>query len=186
MKVNWQTHADNRGHKDWPGCFRCHDGRHATKDGKKLSNECDLCHTLPVRGPLESLGIMSQAAPGAQKSWHPILLTGKHETLACNHCHQAGDPPPASCTGCHKINPKGPMSQQDCTSCHKASGMASCKGCHNPKGLHIMATHTRSDCTFCHKPHQWHVTGRELCEQCHDDRQAHNPGVACVPCHIFR
>ena len=26
MKASWQAYPDNIGHKDWPGCFRCHDG----------------------------------------------------------------------------------------------------------------------------------------------------------------
>lgn len=190
LKVNWQTHADNSGHKDWLGCFRCHDGRHATKDGKVLSDECTLCHTLPVRGPLQPLGVMSQAAPGAKASWHPLDLSGKHGTLACNRCHQAGDPPPATCTECHKIDRKAPMIDQGCDSCHQVpqevTGMTDCSDCHTPKGLHIMDTHANTDCTFCHKPHQWQVTGRETCMQCHDDRQKHNPGVACVPCHVFK
>src|SRR6185369_13995299 len=28
MKADWRTHPNNIGHKDWPGCFRCHDGKH--------------------------------------------------------------------------------------------------------------------------------------------------------------
>jgi hypothetical protein len=30
----------------YPGCFRCHDGSHTSKDGKTLSNDCSLCHNL--------------------------------------------------------------------------------------------------------------------------------------------
>ena len=46
MKVTWGTYPDNIGHMDYPGCFRCHDGNHVTKDGKTLSNDCSLCHNL--------------------------------------------------------------------------------------------------------------------------------------------
>jgi hypothetical protein len=46
MKLTWGTHADNIGHEDFPGCFRCHDGSHTTKDGKTISNDCGACHTL--------------------------------------------------------------------------------------------------------------------------------------------
>jgi hypothetical protein len=35
MKTNWRTHPNNIGHKDWNGCFRCHDGNHKTADGNK-------------------------------------------------------------------------------------------------------------------------------------------------------
>jgi nitrate/TMAO reductase-like tetraheme cytochrome c subunit len=47
MGVAWDTYPNNLGHSDFPGCFRCHDGNHATADGKRtISNDCDTCHTL--------------------------------------------------------------------------------------------------------------------------------------------
>jgi hypothetical protein len=47
MKVTWGTHPNNIGHNDSPGCFRCHDGSHSTKDGKTtVTNDCSTCHTL--------------------------------------------------------------------------------------------------------------------------------------------
>jgi hypothetical protein len=46
MKVTWGTHPNNIGHNDYPGCFRCHDGNHQTKDGKSITNDCATCHTL--------------------------------------------------------------------------------------------------------------------------------------------
>jgi len=27
MRVSWQAYPDNIGHKEFPGCFRCHDGK---------------------------------------------------------------------------------------------------------------------------------------------------------------
>ena len=46
MKVTWGTHPNNIGHNDYPGCFRCHDGSHNTKDGKSINNDCSVCHNL--------------------------------------------------------------------------------------------------------------------------------------------
>jgi hypothetical protein len=46
MKVTWGTHPNNIGHNDYPGCFRCHDGSHQTKDGKSITNDCTTCHNL--------------------------------------------------------------------------------------------------------------------------------------------
>jgi nitrate/TMAO reductase-like tetraheme cytochrome c subunit len=47
MKVNWGTYPSNIGHVDSPGCFRCHDDSHKTKDGQHtLSQDCELCHTI--------------------------------------------------------------------------------------------------------------------------------------------
>jgi nitrate/TMAO reductase-like tetraheme cytochrome c subunit len=46
MKVTWGTHPNNSGHTQYPGCFRCHDGNHNTKDGKSIGNDCSTCHNL--------------------------------------------------------------------------------------------------------------------------------------------
>jgi nitrate/TMAO reductase-like tetraheme cytochrome c subunit len=47
MKLAWGTHPNNAGHNDYPGCFRCHDGSHQTKDGQKsITNDCTTCHNL--------------------------------------------------------------------------------------------------------------------------------------------
>ncbi|HXW08263.1 MAG TPA: NapC/NirT family cytochrome c [Vicinamibacterales bacterium] len=46
MHVTWGTHPNNIGHTDSPGCFRCHDDNHRTKDGKVISQDCSLCHEI--------------------------------------------------------------------------------------------------------------------------------------------
>jgi hypothetical protein len=46
MNVQFGTYPSNIGHIDFPGCFRCHDDNHATKDGKKISQDCDTCHKI--------------------------------------------------------------------------------------------------------------------------------------------
>jgi hypothetical protein len=190
MKVNWQTHIDNGGHRDWPGCFRCHDGRHVTKSGTVLSRECTLCHTMPVRGPLQPLGVMTECTSGAEASWHPLDLSGKHGRIFCSRCHLGGDPPPATCIQCHHIDPKSPMIDQGCDACHQTpqevTGMTACTDCHSPTGLHTVSTHAKTPCIRCHKPHQWLITGRETCIQCHGDKKGHNPGGACMTCHAFK
>jgi hypothetical protein len=47
MKVTWGTYPNNVGHIDSPGCFRCHDDEHKTKDGRSIGQDCSLCHTEP-------------------------------------------------------------------------------------------------------------------------------------------
>jgi hypothetical protein len=48
MKVTWGTHPNHIGHMSYPGCFRCHDGDHAAKDGKAITQDCSACHNLLV------------------------------------------------------------------------------------------------------------------------------------------
>ena len=46
MKVTWGTHPNHIGHQSYPGCFRCHDGDHSSKDGKSITQDCAACHNL--------------------------------------------------------------------------------------------------------------------------------------------
>jgi len=46
MKVTWGTYPNNIGHEDFLGCFRCHDGNHASADGRIITQDCSACHTL--------------------------------------------------------------------------------------------------------------------------------------------
>ncbi len=188
MKVNWKTYASNIGHRNWPGCFRCHDGKHVTKNGKTLTTECTSCHTMPERGPLAPLGAMM---PGPKMKWHPMDLEGKHERILCNQCHAAGYRPPIECAECHKIDTSAPMMSMACSDCHvkkaEAQPVTSCKACHATQpGLHRKGEHPDLSCTECHRPHVWAVSGRDTCLACHDDKMDHNKEGACADCHDFR
>jgi nitrate/TMAO reductase-like tetraheme cytochrome c subunit len=85
MKANWQSYPDNVGHKDWPGCFRCHDGLHRTADGKRIikANDCNACHTILAQGTGEEL---KHLTPDGQKFKHP----GDEVDGSCSDCHTGG------------------------------------------------------------------------------------------------
>jgi nitrate/TMAO reductase-like tetraheme cytochrome c subunit len=85
MKANWQAYPDNIGHKDWLGCFRCHDGKHKTADGAKSIDgaDCNSCHTILAQG---SGAELDQLTPAGQKFKHP----GDEVDGACNDCHTGG------------------------------------------------------------------------------------------------
>jgi nitrate/TMAO reductase-like tetraheme cytochrome c subunit len=86
MKASWADYPDNIGHKDWLGCFRCHDGRHKAADGKSSisSTDCNSCHTILAQGGTEAE--LQQLTPGGQKFKHP----GDEVDGACNDCHTGG------------------------------------------------------------------------------------------------
>ena len=46
MNVGWDTYPDHLGHERSPGCFRCHDGDHATAGGETISDDCEICHAV--------------------------------------------------------------------------------------------------------------------------------------------
>jgi len=66
MKVTWGTYPNNLGHTDFPGCFRCHDEMHTSKDGSAITQDCNACHNLlaqddPAPKILVDLGLAAAA-----------------------------------------------------------------------------------------------------------------------------
>jgi nitrate/TMAO reductase-like tetraheme cytochrome c subunit len=47
MRVTFGTYPSHIGHTDAPGCFRCHDDRHASPSGAVISQDCESCHRFP-------------------------------------------------------------------------------------------------------------------------------------------
>ncbi len=62
MKIAWGTYPTFLGHEQAPGCLRCHDGDHATREGKAISGDCDLCHTILAQEEKDP-AILKQLAP---------------------------------------------------------------------------------------------------------------------------
>ena len=83
MKTDWRTHPDNIGHFYYPGCFRCHNDQHATRDGsKKVSKDCSICHDILGR---KEAGVVMIESPEAQFQ-HPVDL-GDLREMNCADCH---------------------------------------------------------------------------------------------------
>jgi nitrate/TMAO reductase-like tetraheme cytochrome c subunit len=85
MKVNWKTHPNNIGHFYFPGCFRCHDGNHVSKDGKVISKDCNSCHTVLD----QEEGSSHIAALSSQPFKHPVDI-GDLSGVTCSDCHNGG------------------------------------------------------------------------------------------------
>jgi len=88
MKADWRAYPENTGHKDWPGCFRCHDGRHrATSDKKKIpASECSSCHTILAQGDGDA---MSRVNLKGSAFFH---IDAEYESADCNSCHTGAFP----------------------------------------------------------------------------------------------
>ena len=74
MKINWGTYPNNIGHESFPGCFRCHDGNHSSKDGNSISQDCTSCHLLLAveeSNPkiLQELSRFRQDDPALRANW---------------------------------------------------------------------------------------------------------------------
>ncbi len=85
-KADWREYPNNLGHKDWAGCFRCHDNKLKTAAGEKIrSSDCNSCHTIIAQGQGAEL---AEISPAGLEFQHP---GGEYdEELRCADCHNGG------------------------------------------------------------------------------------------------
>jgi nitrate/TMAO reductase-like tetraheme cytochrome c subunit len=150
MNVTWRSYPDNIGHKNFPGCFRCHDGEHVNAEGVPIRRDCAICHEFLVPA-----GEGASGAVRVAEFQHPTPLEGVHETMRCDKCHTGGVAPPTTCADCHAevqafragttpelarfgIEPEPMLDGVDCADCHPGSKRvevaaldAACVECHD-------------------------------------------------------
>jgi hypothetical protein len=111
QKMKWDTHPDNTQHLTSPGCFRCHDGKHLSKENEAVRLECNLCHSIPVISGPEDFVTNIELSTGVEPESHKNTnwITIHHEIMdnTCENCHTLDDPGGSSNTsfcsnsGCH-------------------------------------------------------------------------------------
>lgn len=90
--LDWTTHPDNLGHKEWPGCFRCHDGKHFSEDRKQaIRLECNICHSIPAvntqgRGA-PAISLEQAKEPDSHKTTTWLLEHRTRFDATCQECH---------------------------------------------------------------------------------------------------
>jgi mono/diheme cytochrome c family protein len=95
-KADWNSHPNNIGHKDSPGCFRCHDGKHLNQEQEAIRLECNLCHSIPiVAGPSDFVTeIEISRGPEPESHLNPNWISLHHEVFnsTCSNCHTTDNP----------------------------------------------------------------------------------------------
>ena len=91
MKARWDAYPDNAGHVRFPGCARCHDGRHRSDDGRRtITSECTACHTIRAQGTPPNLVFAS--GPQGLRFQHPVDVGDIAQEPTCSACHAATAP----------------------------------------------------------------------------------------------
>ena len=114
QQSDWNTHPNNVGHYYFPGCFRCHDGKHMDSAQQSIRLECNLCHTVPeVAGPTEfvaNVEIPRGPEPQSHLNANWIAIHNRVFNETCSDCHTTGNPGGidnssfCSNSACHGIN----------------------------------------------------------------------------------
>jgi hypothetical protein len=175
--ISWQSFPDNSGHgghRNFPGCFRCHDGKHLTSEGESVRLHCNICHSIPVivgegdRPP--EMPITSIEAPASHletsfmadhrflagegcAACHGEIAFGSDDSSFCANsaCHgQAWPAVELDAAFLHPIELEGKHAEVWCHDCHEGVEKPSyeCANCHEPP----MASHFGPVCEDCHTP----------------------------------
>jgi nitrate/TMAO reductase-like tetraheme cytochrome c subunit len=87
MKVTYDVYPEHIGHLESNGCFRCHNNAFKSDNGRTITRDCNLCHT-----------IVGQGKPGLMQ------LTSVRETLEFRHPVDIGTAwKETNCSECHKF-----------------------------------------------------------------------------------
>ena len=85
MKVSWRTYPNHIGHFYSLGCFRCHDGKHRSPEGRAITKNCRNCHDV--------LSQTQENIPAGTKVTdfvHPADIGDALHTTNCSECHTSG------------------------------------------------------------------------------------------------
>ncbi len=95
QELDWDTHPDNLGHIAFPGCFRCHDGKHLDTAKQAVRLECNICHSVPVvsgpEGLTTDIEVVHGPEPSSHRSPNWIALHNKAYDQGCADCHSTAD-----------------------------------------------------------------------------------------------
>jgi hypothetical protein len=89
MKVNWRVYPNNIGHTVFPGCYRCHDGKHRSEDGRVITRECTACHIIIGQGGAEESRLIG---PEGLDFAHPVDIGQMWKSVPCTACHTGANP----------------------------------------------------------------------------------------------
>ena len=195
MGVGWQTHPNNLGHKEFPGCYRCHDGKHTSPDDQTIRLECNICHSIPeIVDSDKTAPLVSIDKPDEPESHRDSNWLARHRYQfdeSCAQCHDVSNPGGADnssfCanSGCHATEwkfvglsapairaivepPKVPGTGEPRPIPHPLGPETDCQICHAIAGVRpFPANHTDFD--------------RPLCVMCHRPSSAETTASATPP-----
>lgn len=95
QKSDWYSHPDNIGHMNFPGCFRCHDGKHINAQQQPIRLECNLCHSIPdvvsAQNFVTDIEVSSGPEPQSHFSTTWIAVHNQAIDNTCADCHTTAD-----------------------------------------------------------------------------------------------
>jgi nitrate/TMAO reductase-like tetraheme cytochrome c subunit len=88
MKAKWSAYPNNIGHRDSPGCFRCHNDYMESDEGETIFTTCDKCHAILAQG--EEVDQVNVNFERGLEFLHPEDGEPFDEFTECVDCHTGG------------------------------------------------------------------------------------------------
>jgi len=85
MKVTYSQYPEHIGHLETNGCFRCHNNTFKSENGRTISKDCNLCHTIVgqgIPGNMEYSSIKDNL-----EFRHPVDIGTSWQEANCSECH---------------------------------------------------------------------------------------------------
>jgi len=92
MAIRWNSYPSMLGHQQTDGCFRCHTPDLVDGQGRSISQECTLCHSLLAYGSAEPFHYLF--APPADTMGHPERAMHIHLKEEFEEAVRGALPPP--------------------------------------------------------------------------------------------
>ncbi len=86
MKVSYDVYPNHIGHLEVEGCFRCHNDVFTSENGKKITKDCNLCHTIIGQGKPDMMAYTN--IRDTLEFQHPIDIGTSWKEANCSDCHR--------------------------------------------------------------------------------------------------
>ena len=86
MKVTYDKYPEHIGHLESDGCFRCHNDTFKADNGRVISRDCNLCHTIVGQGKKDMMAFTN--IKESLEFQHPIDIGTAWKEANCSECHK--------------------------------------------------------------------------------------------------
>ncbi|OFY71731.1 MAG: cytochrome C [Bacteroidetes bacterium RBG_13_42_15] len=86
MKVNYDIYPNHIGHLESEGCFRCHNDSFTSDNGRKITRDCNICHTIIGQGKQDLMQFTNIRE--ALEFQHPVDIGTAWKEANCSECHR--------------------------------------------------------------------------------------------------
>lgn len=86
MKVAYDVYPDHISHLESEGCFRCHNDTFKSENGRTITRDCNLCHTIVGQGKPGMMQLTNVRE--SLEFQHPVDIGMVWKEANCSECHR--------------------------------------------------------------------------------------------------